>query len=82
MRKYLYNRISDNSDDGLYLGSLSPIVTNNLITRNRRGLVCDYAPTPSHPTERYFPQIVNYDFYMVRTENDIIAPKQLVGNYG
>jgi parallel beta-helix repeat protein len=67
-----HNKISGNAQHGLYIGSLSPTISNNLITQNNRGIVCDFAPTPNIQQNDVYGN-TEYDFYVMRTENDIQA---------
>jgi parallel beta-helix repeat protein len=72
------NKISDNIENGLYIGSMNPTITNNLITMNNRGIVCDYAPNPNIQQNDVYGN-AEYDFYVSRTENDIQAPNNWWG---
>lgn len=72
------NKISDNIEHGLYVGSMSPTVTHNLITQNGRGIVCDYAPTPFIQQNDIYAN-AEYDFYLSRTENNIMIPNNWWG---
>ncbi|MFB3895085.1 MAG: right-handed parallel beta-helix repeat-containing protein [bacterium] len=74
-----HNKISGNAQHGLYIGSLSPTISNNVITQNNRGIVCDFAPTPNIQQNDVFGN-TEYDFYVMRTENDIQAPNNWWGS--
>lgn len=66
------NKITENTEHGLYIGSMNPTVSHNLITQNGRGIVCDYAPNPYIQQNDIFNN-TEYDFYVLRTDNDIQA---------
>ena len=66
------NRISGNIENGLYIGSMQPSIINNLITDNGRGIVCAYAPNPVIQKNDIFGN-QEYEFYISKTESDIIA---------
>ncbi|MDI6782945.1 MAG: right-handed parallel beta-helix repeat-containing protein [bacterium] len=66
-----YNNISNNSEHGIYIGSMQPRILNNLITQNGRGIVCDYAPEPFIQQNDIFGNF-EYDFYLSKTENEMM----------
>jgi parallel beta-helix repeat protein len=72
------NKISNNLQHGLYIGSLSPTINNNLITANNRGIVCDFAPNPNIQQNDVYGN-TEYDFYVMRSENDIQIPNNWWG---
>ncbi|MCX7919632.1 MAG: right-handed parallel beta-helix repeat-containing protein [bacterium] len=67
-----HNRISDNIEHGVYIGSMQPTVTDNRIIHNGSGIICAYAPNPVIRNNDIYGNRA-YDFVLAKTESDIIA---------